>query len=111
MPSDLKIEAFALPRAAPGGGPAVHVTVMHGFAAHHVRLTLDEAIYAHSRLGHAIGALQLGAAYSAGTDPRDQERIYRAKLAVRLGLAADDVCAVFDLTHDAHAAIVAEVAR
>lgn len=57
----------------------------------------------------AIGALKLGASYSAGTDPRNVERLYRAKLAVRLGLPPQDVRTVFDLDADAYARLVAEV--
>lgn len=41
---------------------------------------------------------------------RDAERLYRAKLAVRLGLAEDDIRAVFDLSADELALLRAEVA-
>lgn len=41
---------------------------------------------------------------------REQERLYRAKLAVRLGLAEDDIRAVFDLSAAEMALLRAEVA-
>lgn len=41
---------------------------------------------------------------------REQERLYRAKLAVRLGLAEDDIRAVFDLSADELAFLREEVA-
>ena len=37
-------------------------------------------------------------ARSALSGSREQERLYRARLAIRLGLADDDIRAVFDLT-------------
>lgn len=110
MERSMMIEAFAMPRGKPGGLPAVHVTVMHGFAAHHLRLSLEQAEDAHARLGTAIGALRLGEALGRGDDPRDAERIKRAKLAIRIGLDSAGVCAVFDLTAADYERLATEVA-
>lgn len=110
MKHDLSFEAFAMPRGRPEGAPAVHVTVMHGFAAHHLRMTLEEAESAYAKLGHAIGALRLGAAYSAGADPRAVERIKLAKRAIRIGWDEPGIIAVFGLTEVVLERLVAEVA-
>ena len=108
MQGQFMFEAFAMPRGRPGGLPAVHVTVMHGFAAHHLRLTLDQAQDAHARLGSAIGALLLGAALARGDDPRAAERMKLARRAVKIGWDREGVIAVFDLSIDAYARLVAE---
>ena len=109
MECSMKIEAFAVPRGLGGADPAVHVSAyFRGFAMHQ-RLTVEQAEDAHARLGAAIGTIKLAKALTSDSDPRHQERLYRAKLAIRLGLTDHDVCAVFDLHKDEYARLVQEV--
>jgi hypothetical protein len=117
--------AFARPQSAIAGGPGVHLTLRERGLIVEMILPLDEARKAHARLGSAIATFSLAEALAcdlAGEfDPdrrvpdgnpatRQQERMYRAKLAVRLGLASDDIRTVFDLSEDELALLRAEVA-
>ena len=112
--------AFAMPQGAPDGGPGVHMTMRrNGFIAELVA-PLDEARNVHARLGSAIETFERAAVMAAAypSKPvltgdhasREQERLYRAKLAVRLGLAGDDIRAVFDLSEHELAVLRSEVA-
>jgi hypothetical protein len=112
--------AFAMPQGAPDGGPGVHMTLRERGLIIEMIAPLDEALKAYARLGSAVDVLDR-AAVMAAVDPskpllsgdhasREQERLYRAKLAVRLGLSGDDIRAVFDLTEHELTALRAEVA-
>lgn len=82
---------------------------------------LNEALQAHARLGEALRTFGVAQELAeARSDPlrrvpsgdpatREQERWYRAKLGVRLGLASADICAVFDLSEAELALLRAEV--
>ena len=109
MDRNLKIDVFAMPHGARTDAAAVHVSVYYGGLTLHQRLSEAEAEDAHARLGSALSAIKLGRALTAGADPRDQERRYRAKLAIRLGLTDADVRAVFDLSEEDYARLASEV--
>ena len=101
--------ALAKPGGNPDGNAAVQI-YFNGEKTHISQvLTMDEAERLFEQLGTAIGAIRLGKAYSAGSDPRDVERLYRARLAIRLGLDAKDVRTVFDLDPETHARLEREV--
>lgn len=113
------LHAFAMPHGAPDGSPGVHVTLRASGLVVTQRLKMAEAITAHARLGSAIDAFAVALTLSGNADSRwmginlgmrDRERLYRAKLAVRLGLAEGDIRAVFDLSDHELAALRAEVA-
>lgn len=113
--------AFARPQSAIAGGPGVHLTLRERGLIVEMILPLDEARKAHARLGSAIATFSLAESLAGEFDPdrrvpdsnpatREQERMYRAKLAVRLGLGSDDIRTVFDLSEDELALLRAEVA-
>jgi len=104
------ITAQAKPRGD-RGAPAVQISVAWYGGEFDLMVSLGDAERGMDAIGAAVGALKLGASYVAGTDPRNVERLYRARLAIRLGVAAHDVRTVFDLTEAAYAALVAEVGK
>lgn len=120
---ELEIFAYAMPRGTAQGGAAVHLALRAPGMVMNYNMPLEPARKAHARLGEALRAFDLArelareraldAMYRVPIcDPasREQERWYRAKLAVRLGLAEDDIRAVFDLSDDEMALLRAEVA-
>ncbi len=120
---ELEIFAYAMPRGTPQGDAAVHLALRLPGMVMNYNMPLEPARKAHARLGEALRTFDLARAMlddpeasalrrvPAG-DPasREQERRYRAKLAVRLGLADDDIRAVFDLSAAELAALRAKVA-
>jgi hypothetical protein len=101
--------AFAMPSGAPDGGPGVHMTLRKQGLIIELVAPLKEALKAHARLGSAIATFDVARALTGECDAerrvpdgnpatREQERLYRAKLAVRLGLSGGDIRTVFDLT-------------
>lgn len=119
---ELEIFAYAMPRGGQDGGAAVHLALRAPGMVMNYNMPLEPARKAHARLGEALRAFDLARELAGDlaqevvglvrhdTRTREQERIYRAKLAVRLGLAEDDIRAVFDLSADELAALRAEVA-
>jgi hypothetical protein len=111
--------AFAMPQGAPDGGLGVHMTLRQAGLIVELVAPLDEARKAHARLGSAIATFDRAAimaevypskpVLSGDHASREQERVYRAKLAVRLGLASEDIRKVFDLSEDELALLRAEV--
>ena len=109
MGREIEVTALGMPNSRLGAS-AVSITIADAATHVAVLLALPEAEAMHADVGAAIGAIKLGKAYSAGTDPRDVERRYRAKLAVRLGLSRDDIRAVFDMTEADIERLAADVA-
>lgn len=119
---ELEIFAYAMPRGGQDGGAAVHLALRAPGMVMNYNMPLEPARKAHARLGAALRAFDLArelagdltqeaaALVRHDTRIREQERLYRAKLAVRLGLAEDDIRAVFDLSADELAFLREEVA-
>jgi hypothetical protein len=102
-----------MPRCGPQGEPAVHLALRAPGMVMNYNMPLGDARLAHARLGEALRtfdvARELGSDQVCNSASRQYERFYRAKLAVRLGLASDDIRAVFDLSEDELALLRAEV--
>lgn len=107
---DVELYAFAMPRCGPHGDLAVHLSMRASGMVMNYNMRLELAQKAHQRLGEALRAFDVARELAeVRSDPerrvpsgdpatREQERRYRAKLAVRLGLADADISAVFDLS-------------
>lgn len=123
---ELEIFAYAMPRGTPHGGAAVHLALRAPGMVMNYNMPLEPARKAHARLGEALRTFEL-AREMAGHDAvaavyperpvlsgdhasREQERLYRAKLSIRLGLTDDDIRTVFDLSAAELAALRVEVA-
>ncbi len=115
-------QAFAMPQGAPDGGPSVHMTMRRAGLIMELVVPLGEARKAYVRLGEALRTFDVARELAevrsdqqrlvpaSDHASREHERRYRAKLAVRLGLASDDIRAVFDLSEDELTRLRAEVA-
>lgn len=118
----VELHAFAMPRCGPQAEPVVHIALRAPGMVMNYNMPLEPARKAHARLGAALRAFDLARELAGDvtqeavglvrhdTRIREQERLYRAKLSVRLGLAEDDIRAVFDLSDDEMALLRAEVA-
>ena len=123
---DVEFYAFAMPRCRPQGNSAVHLSLRSPGMVMNYNMPLNDARKVHARLTEALRTFDL-AREMAGHDAvaqvypdrpvlsgdhasREQERLYRAKLAVRLGLLDDDIRAVFDLDNNELSMLRREVA-
>ena len=113
MSSELKIEAFAVPRSRDDDHPAVHVSIWQGRLALHQLLSVEQAAAAHKAVGDALTALGLAKSLSQvlayPSDVKDMERLKRAKRAIKLDVDASAVRLIFDLTEAEHDRLAAEV--
>ena len=111
MEAIMKFEAFAVPRGRDDDQPAVHVSIWQGRLAVHHRLTVDEAVSVHARIGEAVGALKLGLALGSGADPIADDRWKRAQRAKHLGIDAMAIRAIFDMDADEYAQLMPRVTK